>query len=78
MSNLIKYHFGKLLLCWLYREKTALWYVDPNNQEIKYSYEEISLASQKAANAIQGLGAKRSICILPKVSTNSVIPSNSS
>ena len=55
-----------------------MWYVDPSNQEIKFSYEEISLASQKAANAIQGLGAKRSICILPKVSTISVIRSNSS
>jgi len=48
-------------------EKTALWYVDPNNEETKLSYEDISLASQKAANAIQGLGAKRAVCILPKI-----------
>ena len=51
----------------IFREKTALWYVDPNNQETKLSYESLSLASQKAANAIQGLGAKRAVCILPRV-----------
>ena len=50
-----------------FREKTALWYVDPNNQETRLSYESLSLASQKAANAIQGLGAKRAVCILPRV-----------
>lgn len=44
-----------------------MWYVDPNNEETKLSYEDLSLASQKAANAIQGLGAKRAVCILPKV-----------
>ena len=53
----------------IFREKTALWYVDPNNQETKLSYEGLSLASQKAANAIQGLGAKRAVCILPRVRT---------
>ena len=52
----------------IFREKTALWYVDPNNQETKLSYESLSLASQKAANAIQGLGAKKAVCILPRVS----------
>ena len=54
----------------IFREKTALWYVDPNNEETKFSYEDLSLASQKAANAIQGLGARRAVCILPKVRLN--------
>ena len=57
----------------IFREKTALWYVDPNNQETKLSYEGLSLASQKAANAIQGLGAKRAVCILPRVRTFLVV-----
>ena len=47
-----------------------MWYVDPNNEETKLSYEDLSLASQKAANAIQGLGARRAVCILPKVRLN--------
>ena len=52
----------------MFSDKTALWYVDPNTSEDrKMSFIDLSLASQKAANAIQGLGVKKAICILPKV-----------
>ena len=48
---------------------TALWYIDPNtNLDHKLSYEDLSLASRKAANAIQGLGVQKAVCVLPKVS----------
>ena len=49
--------------------RTALWYVSPNHtdEDLKLSFQDLSVASQKAANAIQGLGVKKAICILPKV-----------
>ena len=48
---------------------TALWYIDPNtNLDHKLSYEDLSVASRKAANAIQGLGVQKAVCVLPKVS----------
>jgi len=49
-------------------DKTALWYVDPKTSEDrKMSFTDLSSASQKAANAIQSLGVKKAVCILPKV-----------
>ena len=49
--------------------RTALWYVSPHHtdEDLKLSFQDLSVASQKAANAIQGLGVKKAICILPKV-----------
>ena len=54
--------------CHIVRDKTALWYVDPKTSEDrKMSFTDLSSASQKAANAIQSLGVKKAVCILPKV-----------
>ena len=62
--NLVKtYKFS------LFSGHTALWYIDPNtNLDHKLSYEDLSVASRKAANAIQGLGVQKAVCVLPKVS----------
>jgi len=49
-------------------ERTALWFATSNaGQEVKLSFKELSVASQKAANAIESLGVKKAVCILPKV-----------
>ena len=45
-----------------------MWYVHPDtNEDIKYSYQDMSQASKKAANAILGLGVTKMVCILPKI-----------
>ena len=51
------------------RERTALWYVSPlhSDENLKLSFQDLSLASQKAANVISSLGVKKAVCILPKV-----------
>ena len=38
-----------------------------SDEDLKLSFQDLSLASQKAANAISGLGVKKAVCILPKV-----------
>ena len=55
-----------MILC---RDRTALWYVSPlhPDEDLKLSFQDLSLASQKAANAVSSLGVKKAVCILPKV-----------
>jgi len=49
-------------------DNTALWYVDPaTNESLKMSFKELSLESKKAASALQGIGARNVMCILPKI-----------
>eukprot|EP00092_Neocalanus_flemingeri_P012131 GFUD01013079.1.p1 GENE.GFUD01013079.1~~GFUD01013079.1.p1 ORF type:complete len:591 (+),score=144.42 GFUD01013079.1:69-1841(+) len=49
-------------------DRIALWFTskEPEN-ELKLSFQELSVASQKAANAIASLEVKKAVCILPKV-----------
>ena len=70
----MQHHKGKsschdtITICIFIREKTALWYVHPEtNEDIKLSFEELSTASKKAANAVKALGVRKMVCILPKV-----------
>lgn len=49
-------------------DRLALWYTAKEpEQEIKLSFQELSVASQKAANAIASLEVKKAVCILPKI-----------
>jgi len=49
-------------------DRTALWFTSSSGaQEVKLSFKDLSVASQKAANAIESLGVKKAVCILPKV-----------
>eukprot|EP00092_Neocalanus_flemingeri_P075264 GFUD01093221.1.p1 GENE.GFUD01093221.1~~GFUD01093221.1.p1 ORF type:complete len:605 (-),score=142.61 GFUD01093221.1:28-1842(-) len=49
-------------------DRIALWFTskEPDN-ELKLSFQQLSVASQKAANAIASLEVKKAVCILPKV-----------
>ena len=52
----------------IFRDRVALWFTSKEpEKELKLSFQELSLASQKAANAIASLEVKKAICILPKV-----------
>ena len=35
--------------------------------EVKFSYKELSEASQKVATVVESLGLQKAVCILPKV-----------
>ena len=49
-------------------DNTALWYVDPvTDESLKMTFKELSLESKKAANALQAIGARNVMCILPKI-----------
>ena len=48
-------------------ERQALWYVGEEGEEVKFSYKELSDASQKAAAVVESLGLRKAVCILPKV-----------
>jgi len=48
-------------------ERPALWYVGEEGKEVKFSYKELSEASQKAATVVESLGLQKAVCILPKV-----------
>ena len=42
-------------------------YIGEKGEEVKYSYKELSEASQKAATVVESLGLQKAVCILPKV-----------
>ena len=42
-------------------------YIGEEGEEVKYSYKELSEASQKAATVVESLGFQKAVCILPKV-----------
>ena len=44
----------------------GLWYVGDEGER-KFSFEELSAASQKAANILQSLGVTRVACFLPRL-----------
>jgi len=48
-------------------ERPALWYIGEEGEEVKFSYKELSEASQKAATVVESLGLQKAVCILPKV-----------
>jgi len=49
-------------------DRTALWFTSKEpEKELKLSFQELSVASQKAANAIASLEVTKAVCILPKV-----------
>jgi len=49
-------------------DRLALWFTATKpEQELKLSFRELSIASQKAANAIASLEVKKAVCILPKI-----------
>ena len=43
-------------------------YIGEEGEEVKFSYKELSEASQKAATVVESLGLQKAVCILPKVS----------
>ncbi|XP_067132358.1 LOW QUALITY PROTEIN: acyl-coenzyme A synthetase ACSM4, mitochondrial-like [Centruroides vittatus] len=48
----------------------AFWYVDKNNNDIKWNFQEIVLQTEKAANVLRSCGLNRNhkiIIILPKI-----------
>ena len=45
----------------------GLWYVGGQDGETKLTFEELSTASQKAANLLQSVGATRVACFLPRL-----------
>jgi len=48
-------------------DRCALWYTSGNHHHIKFTFKELSMASQKAANAMESLDVTKALCILPKV-----------
>ena len=42
-------------------------YIREEGEEVKFSYKELSDASQKAATVVESLGLQKAVCILPKV-----------
>ena len=42
-------------------------YIGEEGEEVKFSYKELSKASQKAATVVESLGLQKAVCILPKV-----------
>ena len=46
-------------------------YVGEEGEEVKFSYKELSEASQKAATVVESLGLQKAVCILPKVGAHS-------
>ena len=42
-------------------------YIGEEGEEVKFSYKELSEASQKAATVVESLGLQKAVCILPKV-----------
>ena len=58
--------YGKLKLA-CFAPNMMCRYIGEEGEEVKYSYKELSEASQKAATVVESLGLQKAVCILPKV-----------
>jgi len=48
-------------------DRKALWFIQPDGQDLHYTYSQLDRITQKGANVFRELGVKKAVCILPKV-----------